>query len=104
VSDWKQQHADAADAVFDAAMVRDVMEEFAANMGFQLDGLPGYGLHKVVSYAAQVARAQALGFDPELLRLSDDEADAATLAVARAMVAAGKPVLRLDESGITRLD
>lgn len=102
--DWKTVHADAAYQALEHDLVRGVMEEFADNMGFRLDGLPRYGLMKVAHYAAQVARAQALGFDPDLLRLTDGEADVEMLAKARAAVAAGKPVFRIDESGMTRLD
>lgn len=61
-------------------------------MGFKLEGLPGYGMRKVAMYAAQVARAQALGFDPALLSMTDEEATEAQLALARAAVEAGKPV------------
>lgn len=61
-------------------------------------------LTKIATYAAQVARAQALGFDPELLRLSADEADTAMLAQARMAVASGKPVWLIDSEGVTRLD
>jgi hypothetical protein len=75
----------------DHELVRGVMAEFADNMGFKLEGLPGYGMLKVAVYVAQVARAQALGFDPDLLRVSDEEAEAEQLALARAAVAAGKP-------------
>ena len=71
MNDWKQAHADAADEAVDHQLVQDAMAEFARNMGFDLDGLPAYGLHKVAAYAAQVARAQALGFDPELLWQED---------------------------------
>jgi hypothetical protein len=102
--DWKTAHADAATQALEHELVRSVMEEFADNMGFKLEGLPRYGLMKVAHYAAQVACAQALGFDPDLLRLSDEEAEAVMLTMARAAVAAGKPVLRIDESGATRLD
>ncbi len=45
------------------------------DLGVTGQALPEYGIAKVANYAAQVARAQALGFDPDLLRLSDEEAD-----------------------------
>ncbi len=68
------------------------MKEFAFNMGFALGGLPKYGLRKVALYAAQVARAQALGFDIELLRMSAEEATEERLDRARMAVESGVPV------------
>ena len=98
MGDWKQHHANEAQKVLESELVRGVMEEFASNMRFKLEGLPEYGLKKVVCYAAQVARAQALGFDPELLRLTDEEADEVMLRVAEAAALAGKPVWLIDAS------
>lgn len=91
-TDWKQAHADAAEKALDVDLVQNVLTEFAGNMGFKREGLPEYGLAKIVSYVAQVARAQALGFDPELLRMTDGEADQQGLEMARLAVEAGKPV------------
>jgi hypothetical protein len=104
--DWKQVHADASEeGVLDHPLVLRAMEEFADNMGFKLEGLPRYGLMKIASYVAQVARARALGFDPDLLLLTAEEADAQALEKARMAVAKGKPVLRIDADGTTtRLD
>lgn len=104
--DWKQDHANASEAgVLTNPTVLRAMEEFAGNMGFELKGLPRYGLMKIASIVAQIARAHALGFDPALLLLTADEADAQVLAKARMVVAQGKPVLRVDADGTTtRLD
>lgn len=102
--DWKKIHADEAEKVWRHKLVQDVLDEFAGNMGFKREGLPEYGLMKIVNYVAQCARADALGFDPELLRHTPEEAEAAILDRARRMVLAGKPVLRVDETGTTRLD
>lgn len=102
--DWKTVHANESCKALEHDLVTGVMEEYADNMGFKLEGLAKYGLTKVAMYAAQVARAQALGFDPDLLRMSDEEADQVMLARARMMVAAGKPVFRIDDDGVTRLD
>lgn len=101
---WKDHHADEAGKALDTRLVQEVMEEFAGNMGFKLDGLPKYGLMKVAMYAAQVARAQALGFDPELLVMSDEEADQAGLALARSAVAAGKPTWVIRDGDTQRID
>lgn len=48
--------------------VRHAMEEYAQNMGFKLDGLPEYGLQKIVRYAAIVSAAIMAGIDPEELK------------------------------------
>ncbi len=102
--DWKAVHANAANEALEHELVRQVMEEYAGNMGFKLDGLPRYGLMKVASYAAQVARAQAFGFDPDLLRPSDDLADRRGLALARKAVAMGKPVWVVRGDDVQRID
>lgn len=92
MNDWKQHHANEAEKALENEMVQDVLTEFAKNMGFERDGLPEYGLCRIVSYVAQVARAEALGFDPHLLRMSDEEADEQGLRMAQIAAEAGKPV------------
>lgn len=77
--------------------VESVMEEYASNMGFDpKHGLPAYGMMKVAMYAAQVARAQALGIDPELLRMSGEEQNSEILRRAAEAAFAGVPVIMLD--------
>ncbi len=98
MADWKQHHANEAEKVLESEMVQNVLTEFAKNMGFKRTGLPEYGLVKIVSYVAQVARAQALGFDPYLLRMSDEEADEQGLMMARVAAEAGQPVWVIEES------
>ncbi len=102
--DWKQVHADKADEAVAHALVQGVIQEQLENLGREDSALSRYGLAKIATYAAQVARAQALGFDPELLRLSPDEADAEGLARARLAVELGKPTWLIDEKGLSRLD
>jgi len=102
--DWKRDHANASEEAAKHGLVDDVLSEFADNMGFRRDGLPEYGLQKIVMTVAQVVRARTLGFDPELLRLTADEARAQSLAKARIAVAAGKPVLRIEGDDVTMLD
>jgi hypothetical protein len=94
--DWKRHHANDSTEAVQHEIVQRVMEEYADNMGFTLDGLPAYGLRKVALYAAQVARAQALGFDPNLLRLSEDEAASGQWALAASLVLAGVPTFTID--------
>ncbi len=102
--DWKQVHANEAEKALDTQLMQDVIREQLENLGREDDPLAKYGLTKIAMYAASVARAQALGFDPDLLRLSADEAHTDQLRLARTAVAAGKPVWLLDEKGATRLD
>lgn len=104
MSDWKSQHANEADKAVESPLVQGVIREQLQNLGRENDALAQYGLAKIASYAAQVARAQALGFDPELLRLNPDEANEQMLRQARRAVELGKPVWLLDDEGATRLD
>lgn len=103
-SDIRREIADEAAKALDAKLVQEALTEFAGNMGFERKGLPEYGLMKIVNYVASVAHAQARGLDPEVLRMAPEEAEAHIMARARAMVAAGKPVLKIDDDGATRLD
>lgn len=91
MSDWKQHHADEASKAVNHPLVQDVMAEFADNMGIALEGLPKWGLTKIAMYAAQVARAQALGFDPDLLRLDPAEANSQLLRLAAEATWRGVP-------------
>ena len=82
-------------------IVQTVMEEFAQNMRFSLEGLPGYGLAKVAGYAATVARAQALGVDVDDLMVTTEEfRDWATQFTAE-QVYEGVPVVLIDPSEYT---
>lgn len=98
VSGWKQAHARQAARALGHELVRDVMEELRVNLRAPEGGLEVYGIAKVASYAAQVARAQALGFDPDLLRLSDEEADEEILKIARQAAESEVPVWVVDPS------
>lgn len=94
---WKNTHANESGKALETDLVKGVIEELLDNLhnnyGVPTTGLPLYGLHKVAMYAAQVARAQALGFDPELLRNTDEEADAQQIDLARKLVEAGVPTV-----------
>lgn len=89
--DWREIHMGASGRALQHPLVRDVMDEYADNMGFDQKGLPWYGLSKVARYVAAVARAEALGFDPDLLRLSRDEANSAQMTLAAELVLRGVP-------------
>lgn len=96
--DWKQHHANESDKAWQHPIVTRVIEEYASNMGFDPKvGLPAYGVMKVAMYAAQVARAQALGIDPELLRLTAQEANSEVLRLAAEAALSGIPVHVIEE-------
>lgn len=97
VTDWKQELADEAEKALQHPFVVDAMQEFADNMRFKLDGLPSYGLHKVAGLAAQVARAQALGIDPDTLRLTPQEARELQMDLALRFALADKEVIFVGE-------
>lgn len=98
MSNWKQQHANESDKAWGHPIVEDVIVEQMGNIARcgpfkEDDAMLRMGLSKIAMYAAQVARAQALGFDPELLRMSAGEADTAILELAERAVRTGKPVV-----------
>lgn len=93
---WKQHHANESERIFEVQMMQDVMEEFAENMGFKLAGLPKYGLMKVAGYAAQIARAQTLGIDPELLRMAPTETTSHQLWLAATAAFKGVPTYLIE--------
>jgi hypothetical protein len=92
VSDWRQHHADEAEHALAHPLVSEAIAELHGNLGSTGHALADYGIHKVAAVAAQVARAQALGFSPDLLRLSSEEADEEVLDLARRAAESGKPV------------
>lgn len=95
MGDWKKHHANESEKALKHPLVKDVMEELAGNLGIRGQALPEYGIAKVAAYAASVARAQALGFDPDLLRLSPEEANSELLALAERAARSGVPVWAL---------
>lgn len=92
--------ARAADIALKHQLVVDVMAELRQNLGVTGDGLPAYGIAKVAHYAAQVAFAQALGLDPDLLRLSPGQAMSEQLRIAAEAVAAGIPTHLIDPEDV----
>lgn len=94
-SDWKRAHANAAEHALKHPLVQGVMREFLRNIGTPNGALEKYGLTKVASYAAQVARAEALGIDPEALRMDDAEIAEHQRMLIDAAYRAGKPVIAI---------
>lgn len=91
-TDWKNYHANEATKFAEHPLVESVLTEFADNMNFERRGLPEYGLLKIVNYVAQVVLARARGFDPELLRMTPEEATESQLRQMARFIEAGKPV------------
>ena len=96
MNDWKDKHAHEASASIKHELVEGVIEEFMDNINLADKGLPAYGIRKVAHYAAQVARAHALGFDPNLLRMTTGEATSEQLRLAATAVTLGLPVYMID--------
>ena len=90
--DWKQQHANDSEKALRHELVESAIKELMVNLKTD-SALVEYGIVKVASYVAQVARAQALGFDPDLLILNDDEAEEQMLKFAKRAVELGKDVI-----------
>lgn len=86
MTDWKRQHANESNKAVEHDLVQRAFEEFALNMGFELTGLPKYGLEKIASIAAQVSRAYALGIDPDDLRMTTQEANELQLEILKAVL------------------
>ena len=97
--DWKNAHANTANEAVDHPLVEGVMAELRDNLGVSDSGLPAYGIRKVARYAAQVARAQALGFDPESLRMTPTEATSVQLRLAAEATLLGVPVHMIEARG-----
>lgn len=79
-------------AVFDSKEVQDVLEEFAFNMRFKLEGLPLYGMRKIVSYAVTVALATERRIPLEVFKMTSEEWAVYASRLADAFAEAGKPV------------
>lgn len=94
--DWKTRHVKESEKAVAHELVQGVMAELRDNLGVSDTGLPAYGIAKVALYAAQIARAQALGFDPDLLRLTESEATSEQLRLAAEAVFSGIPVVTFD--------
>jgi hypothetical protein len=95
--DWKQHHADESEKAVMHPLVQGVIAEQRRNLGIQEGTLRDLALFKVATYAAQVARAQALGFDPELLRLTAEEANEQMLDMAARASEMGVPVWVIEQ-------
>lgn len=91
----KDAFADEAFKALDHPLVESVVDELCFNLRVENKGLPRFGIRKVAHYAAIVARAHALGIDPEVLRMTDEESDEVMLDLVKAATEAGKPAIVL---------
>lgn len=90
--EWKQAHARLSQQALDHELVRDVIEEFAENMGFEAERLCPSDLSGVHRHLADAVGRQALvRVDPDLLRHTDDEANRALMERAARLVYGGVP-------------
>ena len=53
MDEWKNAHANEATDFSKHELIENVLTEYAENMGFKREGLPEYGLQKIVHYVAQ---------------------------------------------------
>lgn len=91
---WKKDFANESEKAYLHPIAQDVIQEFLGNIGkSDADAVVRYGIRKVCGYVAQIARAQALGLDPEVLRLSDEEAAEHMAMVLKIALDVGKPVI-----------
>lgn len=100
MTDWKREHANASEHAIKHPLVQSVMQEFLRNIHAENGALERYGLTKVASYAAQVARAEALGIDPEALRMSNEELGEHQRVLIEMAYRAGKPVIIVAPEGV----
>jgi hypothetical protein len=91
MTDLKKDIANEADRAVEHPLVVSAMQMFMENMGIRDGSLPAFGLHKLASVVAQVARAQALNIDPDDLRLTTEEANEVLRDVHARMEAVGLP-------------
>lgn len=102
MTDWRREHANASEHAIKHPLVQDVMQEFLDNIGKPNGSLERYGLTKCMSYVAQVARAEALGIDPESLVMSDEEIGEHQRMLIEMAYRAGKPVIVVLPEGSDR--
>lgn len=100
-TNWKQHHADEADKAVEHPITDRAIAETMRNLETffhlgEMDGLVRGALLKIASRAASVARAQALGFDPDLLRLTAKEKNSEALRVAAEATLRGVPVYMIE--------
>lgn len=96
----RQQFANEAEKALSHPLVVGVIDEQLVNLGASRGSLVHYGLSKIAMYAATVARAQALGIDPDALRASPEEANDALMVRAERLAGLGVLVIVVsDDSG-----
>jgi hypothetical protein len=98
--DWKKQFANDAERAILHPLTQENIDELLFNLRSDRNGLPYYGILKLCNVVAQVARADAMGIDPELLRLSADEVNEWLGKMIEAFADAGKPVIVVDGSAV----
>lgn len=94
--DWKQQFANEVDKAIAHPITQEAIDELLFNLRSSRNRMEYYGLLKICNVVGHIARAQALGIDPETLRMTDDEASEVVRDRIRAVADAGNPVIVVD--------
>lgn len=71
----KDAFANEAEQALKHELVTEAVDElvFTLRRGDHREGLVRYGIRKIAMYVATIARAHALGIDPDVLRITDKE-------------------------------
>jgi RecA/RadA recombinase len=104
MSNWKQDHANAAEHAFRHPLVETVIEEYLDNLWHNFavpkdDAFVRYGLKKCMGTMAQVARAEAINIDPDTLRLGATAISEHQLAIIEEAERSGVPVIVVVDEG-----
>jgi UDP-N-acetylmuramyl tripeptide synthase len=92
-TDEKQAFVNEAEQAYKHPLVKSVVQELLFNLRAEGDALVSYGIHKVANAVAIVARCQALGIDPEELRMTDEEIATHMERMAQIALEAGKLIM-----------
>lgn len=102
--DEKQAFANEAEKALDHELVQKVIDESMENLsnyGIAMDNkLVRRGFLKVAMYTATVARALAMGIDPEELRMTPLESNQSILEQTRRVSERGIPVVVVVDEGV----
>jgi len=87
-----------AKAVKETPEVDEVLSEFAFNMQFEREGLPEYGLQKIVRYVAIAAFCATKDISLDAFRMSAEDVEAYQRNLIAKAVEAGVPTVVIGEN------
>lgn len=93
----RQEFANETEKAIFHPITERAIEELLFNLNKDQSSMEYYGIIKLCNTVGQVARAQALGIDPEILRMSDAEAQEAMLQMVNVFAANGGKVIVVAE-------